>query len=105
MVNHSGSPCVCPDLGVNVAPGETVDIADGYARAGRQSNGGRRVSIVERLGLPLVPADPAERAAWEAGDDAVKPASSPVKVADLVADGIAPGVAEVMLAKKKRGKG
>ena len=48
----------------NLKPGEICEIAEGYARPSRASNGGRKPSIVEGLAPQLKPADADERAHW-----------------------------------------
>lgn len=99
MVNTAGSRYLTAEFGgLDVPPGATVDIEDGYCQPGINVNGSRRPSIVERLAPCLKPADPEQRARW--GLDTV-PAPAPAPTADQVAaqlrdEGVAPAVAELI---------
>lgn len=66
-----------PSLGIDCAPGEVVDVPDGYAvrrpLAPRGSTSGQLApsAVDDMSGGRLVPADDDERAKYEAGSDAL----------------------------------
>lgn len=122
--NVSDKTLNLPDLGIeNLGPGEQAMIAEGYAKPRRSHAGERFPSILEQIagcpGCPehtkglladgvtpnhkshcmLVPTNAADAARFSKAPDAP---NSPLKpelptVASLVAAGMSPGVAEVMV--------
>ena len=104
MVNASGSRIRTDEFGgLDLAPGETVEIADGYCKARVSSNGSPVPSIVERLATGLVPAE-GSACAPAAETDAMAQT-----VATLEAGGMPPAVAALVAADKveppRRGPG
>lgn len=100
MLNKAGRTLKVVGLGVEVEPGETVEVEDGYCRPLRAPNGSRITSIIEKLAPGLVPADEDVRKEWEKVPETnVTPGPPKPTRADLVAQGVAPGVASIMAAK------
>jgi hypothetical protein len=92
-----------PDLGfAELAPGEEVEIADGYCYPMRSPAGARIPSIAERLAPGLEPADEAYREEWKKppARNWEPPRKAPV-AKELEKQGVAPGVAEIMAEKAK----
>lgn len=84
---------------LEVEAGGTVEIKDGYALPRRAPHGQRTDSTIEQLGYPLEPADPEKVEAWKqtpATDPVVDPKPTD---AQLLAMGISPGVAALMMAE------
>jgi len=81
-----------------IPPNGTCEIEDGYCRAGVTANGSRRPSIVERLAPFLVPEDAAMRERWGKEEVVSEPPPPTViqTAANLVAEGVSPGVAELV---------
>lgn len=66
FINKSGHTVCMPELGIpSTAPGECVEIEASLCKPGRADNGSRKKSPIECYAPQLVPADDAERAAWE----------------------------------------
>lgn len=86
---------------ITCEPGGSCEIRDEYARPGVTAGGGRRPSVVEMLAPQLKPADMAARSEWEKVPGPVAPpAPKVITAADLVAEGMAPAVAEHVAAAK-----
>jgi hypothetical protein len=99
LVNSAGHTWVTDEFGgLTVGAGETVEIPDGYCRAGVTVGHVRRPSIVEMLAPFLIPADPGLRTRWGKEDVAPPPAppTTDQVVAQLASGGLPPGVAELV---------
>lgn len=94
-----------PNLDVNVAYGDEVEIPELWAKPTRYANGARKPSPIEQLAPQLKPADDAERAAWEQIPAPAAPKTgaagaspSAMSVDALVAQGLPRGIAETLVA-------
>lgn len=104
MKNYSDRPLSEAGMlgdGVVVQPGDEVEVEEGYCQPLRASNGSRMPSIVERVTPGLEPANEALRERWKAAAENWQPPKPKVVASDLVAQGVAPGVAAIKEAKAK----
>ena len=101
LINAGGCRQRNVSLGIDVGPGETCDVADGYVQSGKASNGARAPSIIESICPHLEPQDPAMKALWLAGEPfPAKEAPLPT-VQKFVQEGHSVGVAEVLVEQAK----
>ncbi len=100
LKNTSDHKVAISDLGgLVVHPGGVIDIPDSYCNPRKAPNGNKLKSIIEMLAPQLVPADSKLVAAWRARTlDLETPAPASKSTSDLVADGVAPGIAALMAA-------
>lgn len=112
MVNIADHPVRTDEFGgLEVPPGGTVDIEDGYCRSKMLDNGSRRLSIVEQILPTLEPADESLRKTWREPAPAMKPEPTPEVVAKKLEEkGMPPAVAALVASgaveqpKAKRGR-
>jgi len=100
FINKSESTVkVAIGKGFYVKPGETCDIADGYANPTRGSNGARSPSVIERIAPQLVPADPSEYEIWKQIPAPAAQRQNAMRiptVEDYMAQGVPRGRAEML---------
>ena len=101
LTNNTNTILRYDGLGLCVAPGDSVEVEDGYCRPLRAPNGSRIPSIIERVCPGLEPADAEARKAWkvEAAEEWI-PEKAPPSAAEIESRGVAPAVAGILAAKK-----
>lgn len=94
--NETDRRIVHEDLDIDVKPGETCEVLEGYVMPRRGASGERFPSILEQVAPGLRPVNEDDRARWEKAP--TSPEKAPAKmpsVKDLVAAGMPQGMAEM----------
>ncbi len=103
MKNDTGHRLQIPGLKVDLAPGECMDLPDGYCLPRRSSGGARIPSVVESLAPGMRPADPVAWAEWTKApplEGAVVGGFNPAKTKTaFMTEGLPEGLAEIAAAK------
>lgn len=96
--NETDRRIVHEDLDIDVKPGETCEVMEGYVMPRHGSSGDRFPSILEQIAPGLKPTNEDDRARWSQAPAAAEkaPAKMPT-VKDLVAAGMPQGMAEMFI--------
>lgn len=96
--NETDRRIVHEDLDIDVKPGETCEVLEGYVMPRHGSSGDRFPSILEQIAPGLKPTNEDDRARWSQAPAAAEkaPAKMPT-VKDLVAAGMPQGMAEMFI--------
>lgn len=102
ITNVGNAKITVASLGLEIEPGEVVDVDDGYCHPRRSPTGKRIQSAIEMLAPCLVPADEAVRAEWrKVPAKNWAPEATPPTAEELQGKGVPPGVAAIMAEKAR----